>query len=104
MIESAQKKNPLVFCLNKVEGCPTVARRQAMSLHKEQFLFRPVKCPKPIFNLSSNHLGPLFTIQQQGRDRHNLHQGVTVLELGVPSSKIFDKGPGRTCCDDKNDV
>jgi len=104
LLESEQKKNSLVFCPYKVEGCTTVARRQVMSQHKEQCLFRPVKCPKSMFSLSCDHLGPLCTIQQHGRDKHNLHQGVTVLELGVISSKMFDKGPGRTCCDDPNNA
>jgi len=104
LLESEQKKNSLVFCPFKVEGCTTVARRQVMSQHKEQCLFRPVKCPKSMFSLSCHHMGPLCTIQQHGRDRHNLHQGVTVLELGVISSKMFDKGPGRTCCDDENNA
>ena len=91
LLESEQKKNSLVFCSYKVEGCTTVARRQVMSQHKEQCLFRPVKCPKSMFSLSCDHMGPLCTIQQHGRDKHNLHQGVTVLELGVISSKMFDK-------------
>merc|ERR1711915_1095800 len=41
------------------------------------------------------------TIQQHARDKHNLHQGVTVLQPGLISSKMFDKSPDRTCCDDK---
>ena len=73
-------------------------------LLKEQCLFRPVKCPKSMFSLSCNHMGPLCTIQQHGRDRHNLYQRVTVLELRFISSKMFDKGPGRTCCDDPNNA
>ena len=48
LLESEQKKNSLVFYPYKVEGCTTVARRQVMSQHKEQCLFRPVMCPKSI--------------------------------------------------------
>ena len=104
LLEAEQKKNCLVFCHYKVEGCTTVTRRQVMSQHKEQCLFRPVKCPKAMFSLSCSHIGPFCTIQQHGRDKHNLHQGVTVLELGVISSKMFDKGPDATCCDDLNNA
>ena len=87
MLESEQKKNSLVFCPYKVEGCTTVARRQVMSLHKEQCLFRPVKCPKNMFRLSCNYMDPLCTILEHGRGRLNLLQGVTVLELGVIAEK-----------------
>jgi len=104
LLEAEQKKNCLVFCPHKVEGCNTVTRKQAMSLHKEQCLFRPVKCPKAMFSMSCNHVGPFCTIQQHGRDKHNLHQGVTVMELGVISSKMFDKGHDKTCCDDPSNA
>ena len=67
-------------------------------------LCRPVKCPKSMFSMSCTHIGPFCTIQQHGRDRHNLHQGVTVLQLGVISSKMFDKGPDKTCCDDPSNA
>ena len=100
LLEAELAKNCLVFCPYKAEGCSTVTRGQLMDQHKELCLFRPVKCPKAMFSMSCTHIGPICTIQQHGRDRHNLHQGVTVLELGVISSKMFDKGPDRTCCDD----
>jgi len=104
LLEAELKKNCLVFCPFKVEGCSTVTRKQAMSMHKEQCLFRPIKCPKAMFSMSCSHVGPFCTIQQHGRDKHSLHQGVTVLELGVISSKMFDKGVDKTCCDDLNNA
>ena len=60
---SVRKKYSLVLCLYKVGTCTTVARRQVTSLHKEQCLFRTVKCPKSMFSLTCNHMDPLFTIQ-----------------------------------------
>jgi len=104
LLEAELKNNCLMFCPYKVEGCSTVTRGQVMSQHKEQCLFRPVKCPKSMFSMSCTHIGPFCTIQQHGRDRHNLHQGVTVLQLGVISSKMFDKGPDKTCCDDPSNA
>eukprot|EP00092_Neocalanus_flemingeri_P016611 GFUD01017972.1.p1 GENE.GFUD01017972.1~~GFUD01017972.1.p1 ORF type:complete len:408 (+),score=130.92 GFUD01017972.1:90-1226(+) len=104
LLEAELEKNCLVFCPYKPEGCSTVARGQVMAQHKEQCLFRPVKCPKSMFSMSCTHIGPLCTLQQHGRDRHNLHQGVTELELGVISSKMFDKGRDKTCCDDPNNA
>ena len=104
LLETELKKNFLVFCPFKAEGCSTVTRKQAMLLHKEQCLFRPIKCPKAMFSMSCNYVGPFCNIQQHGRDKHSLHQGVTVLELGVISSKMFDKGADKTCCDDLNNA
>ena len=71
-----------------------------MELHKAYCLFKPVRCPKAMFSLSCNHTGPVCTIQQHGRDKHNLHYGVTDLELGVISSKMFDISADKTCCED----
>jgi len=104
LLEAEQKKNCLVFCPFKVEGCNTVTRKLTMNDHEEQCLFRPIKCPKAMFSTSCSHVGPFCTIQQHGRDKHSLHHGVTVLELGVISSKMFDKGTEKTCCDDLNNA
>ena len=41
---------------------------------------------------------------QHARDKHNLHQGVTYLQPGLISSKMFDKAPDRTCCDDRSNA
>jgi len=97
-------KNRLVFCPYKSVGCNKVTRTQLMSQHRESCLFRPVKCPKGMFSLSCTHIGPLCTIQQHARDKHNLHHGVTFLQPGLISSKMFDKAPDRTCCDDKSNA
>jgi len=97
-------KNRLVFCPYKSVGCNKVTRTQLMSQHRESCLFRPVKCPKGMFSLSCTHIGPLCTIQQHARDKHNLHHGVTFLQPGLISSKMFDKSPERTCCDDKSNA
>ena len=57
-----------------------------------------------MFSLSCTYIGPLCTIQQHGRDKHSLHQGVTTLQPGLISSKMFDKSPDRSCCDDKSNA
>lgn len=57
-----------------------------------------------MFSLSCTYIGPLCTIQQHGRDKHSLNQGVTTLQPGLISSKMFDKSPDRTCCDDKSNA
>jgi len=100
LLADEKQKNCLVFCPFKAEGCCTVTRRHAMELHKAYCLFKPVRCPKAMFSLSCNHTGPVCTIQQHGRDKHNLHYGVTDLELGVISSKMFDISADKTCCED----
>lgn len=101
LLRTELDSNRLVFCPYKSVGCNKITRSQLMSVHREVCLFRPVKCPKGMFSLSCLHIGPLCTIQQHARDKHNLHQGVTVLQPGLISSKMFDKSPDRTCCDDK---
>jgi len=97
-------RNRLVFCPYKSVGCNKITRSQLMSQHRDACLFRPVKCPKGMFSLSCTYIGPLCTIQQHGRDKHSLHQGVTTLQPGLISSKMFDKSPDRTCCDDKSNA
>ena len=57
-----------------------------------------------MFSNSCAHSGPLCTIQQHGRDKHGLHKGVTEIERGVISSKMFDKGGDVTCCSDNNNA
>jgi len=104
LLESELNNNCLVFCPYKVEGCNKVTRVKVMPTHKEQCLFRPMKCPKSMFSTSCAHIGPLCTIQQHGRDKHKLNHGVTELQLGVISSKMFDKGYDKTCCDDVNNA
>jgi len=97
-------RNRLVFCPYKSVGCNKITRSQLMQQHRDACLFRPVKCPKGMFSLSCTYIGPLCTIQQHGRDKHLLHQGVTTLQPGLISSKMFDKSPDRTCCDDKSNA
>jgi len=97
-------RNRLVFCPYKSVGCNKITRSQLMSQHRDACLFRPVKCPKGMFSLSCTYIGPLCTIQQHARDKHSLHQGVTTLQPGLISSKMFDKSPDRTCCDDKSNA
>jgi hypothetical protein len=61
-----------------------------------------VRCPKAIFSSSCVYKGPYCTIQvlprvcalspkAHGRSHHGFHRGVIDLELGVISSKMFDK-------------
>ena len=88
-------KNNLVSCPFSVSGCNKITRSQLMEQHKQICVFRPVKCPKGMFSLSCTYIGPLVTMQQHARDEHNLHHGVTILQPGLISSKMFDKAVDR---------
>lgn len=53
-----------------------------------------------MFSASCMYKGPLCTIQAHGRSHHQLHKGVTVLDTGYITSKMFDKGWEESLCDD----
>lgn len=88
----------LVECRYKDSGCKLTISRKKLFNHEQVCLFQTVKCPKALFSSGCNHSGPLCTIQQHGRRNHGLHQGVTEIERGFISSKMFDKSDVETCC------
>ena len=86
----------LVHCPFRSVGCEKITRTGVMREHRDNCLFRPVRCPKMWISLSCTHTGPLYTIQQHARDHHNLHQGITVLQPGLIASKMFDTSVNRS--------
>jgi len=95
------EKDTLVECRYKDSGCKLTVSRKKLFHHEQVCLFQTVKCPKAMFSSVCSHTGPLCTIQEHGRGRHGLHQGVTEIERGVISSKMFDKSDVESCCSEK---
>ena len=87
-------------CPHEESGCGAILERSALPLHTNTCLFRPRRCPKAMFSASCTYKGPLCTIQAHGRSQHQLHKGVTVLDTGYITSKMFDKGWDESLCDD----
>jgi len=104
LLKKEIEKNTLVECRYKVSGCELTVSKKKLFNHEQVCLFQTVKCPKALFSSGCSYYGPLCTIQEHGRNKHGLHQGVTEIERGVISSKMFDKNDVETCCSDKNNA
>jgi len=87
-------------CPHKEGGCNALLGPGQRTRHAASCLFRPVRCPKAMFSSSCVYKGPYCTIQGHGRSAHGLHKGVTDIQLGLITSKMFDKGVSESCCDD----
>jgi len=97
-------RNRLTSCPFKKSGCSVVNSSELISAHIKVCLFRLVECPKTIYSTSCKFIGPYCTIQQHGRDAHKLHVGITPLDSGLITSKMFDKGLNESRCEDRNNA
>jgi len=104
LLNAEMNSDRLTTCPYIKSGCSIVTSREMISAHREVCLFRPVECPKTIYSKSCKFIGPFCTIQQHGRDSHKLHVGVTQLDSGLITSKMFDKGLHETRCEDRNNA
>ena len=104
LLDAEITRNRLTSCPFKKSGCSIFTSRELISTHREVCLFRLVECPKTIYSTSCKYIGPFCTIQQHGRDSHKLHVGVTQLDSGLITSKMFDTGIHETRCKDQNNA
>jgi len=104
LLDAEINRNRLTSCPFKKSGCSVINSRELISAHRKACQFRPVECPKTIYSTSCKFIGPFCTIQQHGRDSHKLHEGVTQLDSGLITSKMFDKGIHETRCEDRNNA